>query len=346
MNTGYMNRLGFIALATTTNLIIKEYERISMSEYKKSKKGFTLIELLVVIAIIALLLSILTPALNQVKERAKRILCSSALRQWGIALAAYGAANDNIPTMVWRDYGLFPCWMSWVPPGNYNVSNSDPPLPGKAISSEWSVWKMNPYIDCVDKNFAKNGLASDIMACPNCNGDLMVEMIRAEWEDPFCSSEQWIFPAYSYWGGVATMFARSRAPDTTYSKNAIRDLTLDTMSSKRLLMSESLYRDDIGLWHYNHGKKGWAYCFSWIDTPYNNIADSHQRYDGEQDTSGRSQLFGDGRVQWRKIPLQFIDNLPSERTDLGDVLGLNEDEWNGPGSGFIMSEDGNDYQYY
>ena len=64
----------------------------------KSKKGFTLIELLVVIAIIALLLSILTPALNSVKERATRILCASRLRQCGLGLFTYAAQNnDKLP---------------------------------------------------------------------------------------------------------------------------------------------------------------------------------------------------------------------------------------------------------
>ncbi len=305
----------------------------------REKSGFTLIELLVVIAIIALLLSIITPALHQVKERAKRILCANALRQWGIALAAYSAANDNIPTIVWRSWGLFPCWMSWVSPSEYN----NPPEP-EMLSSEWSVWKMNPYIECVDKNFDENGLATDIMACPNCSGDLMVEMIRVEWD--LISEEQWIFPAYSYWGNVADSITISGTEDWEYSENVLRDLTLDTMSSRRLLMSESIYMDSNVEWHYNHGRRGWAYCFSWIGTPLDNLAEKHQRFDGEQDATGRSQLFGDGRVQWRPISLKFEDNLPSERTDLGDVVGFREDEWNGPGSGFIMSEDGYDFAYY
>jgi prepilin-type N-terminal cleavage/methylation domain-containing protein/prepilin-type processing-associated H-X9-DG protein len=56
-------------------------------------KGFTLIELLVVIAIIALLLAILMPSLNAAKERAKRILCGSNLKQISIGLRVF--ANDN-----------------------------------------------------------------------------------------------------------------------------------------------------------------------------------------------------------------------------------------------------------
>ena len=300
----------------------------------RKRNGFTLIELLVVIAIIALLLSILTPALNSVKERAKRILCKNALRQWGIAIAAYSAANDNIPTILWRQWGLFPCFMSWLPNGMYN----DPPSP-EMLSSEWSVWKMNPYIECVDKNFEENGIASEILACPNCSGDLMVDIIHEQWK--WWATEYWIFSAYAYWGGVADAIANSQAPAGTYSQNVLRDLTLDTPSPKRLLMSESIYLDSSVAWHYNHGNRGWSYCFSYLVS----LAVINEKLDGEQDATGRSQLFGDGRVQWRPIPLKFEDNLPSQITARGGV-GFDENEWNGPGSGYIESQDGIDFSYY
>jgi prepilin-type N-terminal cleavage/methylation domain-containing protein/prepilin-type processing-associated H-X9-DG protein len=59
------------------------------------RKAFTLIELLVVIAIIAILLAILMPALNRVKEQGKRAACLSNLKQLQLAWDMYATENDE-----------------------------------------------------------------------------------------------------------------------------------------------------------------------------------------------------------------------------------------------------------
>ncbi len=59
------------------------------------RKAFTLIELLVVIAIIALLMSILMPALSRVKKQARTVACLSKLKQWGLFFSMYAQDYDG-----------------------------------------------------------------------------------------------------------------------------------------------------------------------------------------------------------------------------------------------------------
>ena len=61
----------------------------------KTVKGFTLIELLVVISIIALLVSVLMPALNRAKDNAKRTVCASNQKSIGQAVMLYASSNDD-----------------------------------------------------------------------------------------------------------------------------------------------------------------------------------------------------------------------------------------------------------
>jgi prepilin-type N-terminal cleavage/methylation domain-containing protein len=82
----------------------------------RRRTGFTLIELLVVIAVIAILAAILFPVFAQAREKARSAMCSSNLRQIGLALTMYRQDYDERNVHEWPWWrkgfttGITPSW--------------------------------------------------------------------------------------------------------------------------------------------------------------------------------------------------------------------------------------------
>jgi len=235
---------------------------------RQQRKAFTLVELLVVIAIIGILISMLLPAVQQVREAARRIQCGNQLRQWALAMHNYESTNMEFPPGL--NCPVVPD--SEATNGEFRTSNTfldGSNIPPAPINGKFSNWMIATFPFMEQDNLFKtldltvrelDGNASggesaistavlETLICPSDVEDRVVNSFASFW-----------FGVNSYFGvaGTQSHFITSITNDgILYQNSSVGFGDIQDGSSNTLLVGERFSQD--AEWADFGGNRGWAW---------------------------------------------------------------------------------------
>jgi prepilin-type N-terminal cleavage/methylation domain-containing protein/prepilin-type processing-associated H-X9-DG protein len=235
----------------------------------QKRKGFTLIELLVVIAIIALLLSILMPALRKVREQARQQACGARIKQQVLSLNIYAGDND-----------------------------SRLPLPNTA-----GAWLQDVAVNTVHFMF-RSGMTREMFYCPSNiahqkYNDVFWTYNNKSWDQQknrFTSETGFIVSGYCY---ILDLSRGNRPKIVSYRSDNMEKrwikTTMDSRASDRELVIDSIMgvpRNNTRYGREFESVPGGIYAES-------NIYDRTSHLVSNEEPAGGNIGFLDGHTEWR-----------------------------------------------
>ena len=249
-----------------------------------SRRAFTLIELLVVIAIIAILIGLLLPAVQKVREAASRMKCSNNLKQFALACHNYESANGRFPSAFNCVVGTGSGQLS---PTNNIITKGNSPSVEPDKGKFYSIWlAIFPYIEQGNISNAASNLSNDFTTnqysyCATATaGNPTLSPGSTVLQNLICPSEPLSSPtltyntstfAYTtygcvqgtqedYFGHITRPFDGVFYPNSTVKFSGIADGTSNTIFfAERTYVDNTVLSDGKTVGEVIKGSSGWAW---------------------------------------------------------------------------------------